>query len=73
MPPKPKEFDKAIRIGICFEEVKGMKLSLNMGSGSFRLREGGATPCNKTTKQPLGSKSTAVCLVRHLKKGCQFL
>lgn len=48
VPPKPKEFDNAALIGIFFEEVKGMKASLNMGSGLVRLRVNGATPCNGT-------------------------
>lgn len=50
VPPKPKEFDKATRIGTCLCEVNGMKFSSNMGSGSLRLREGGATPYNETAQ-----------------------
>ncbi len=48
VPPKPKEFDKAALIGIFFEDVKGMKASLNMGSGLVRLSVNGATPCKVT-------------------------
>lgn len=44
VPPKPKEFDKAAAIGIFFEEVKGTKVSLNIGSGLVRLRVNGAIP-----------------------------
>lgn len=47
VPPKPKEFDKAADIGISFEAVKGMKLSLNIGSGLARLSVNGATPWEK--------------------------
>jgi hypothetical protein len=48
VPPKPKEFDKAALIGMFFEEVKGMKASLNMGSGLVRLSVNGAAPCKGT-------------------------
>lgn len=48
VPPKPKEFDRAALTGISFERVKGMKVLLNMGSGSAILSDKGATPCNKT-------------------------
>lgn len=44
VPPNPKEFDNAARIGISFEEDKGMNPSLNMGSGLVRLSVKGATP-----------------------------
>lgn len=44
VPPKPKEFDKAAAIESFFEEVKGMKVSLNIGSGLERLRVNGAIP-----------------------------
>lgn len=50
VPPKPKELDKAALIFISFEAVKGMKASLNSGSGFDRLSVNGATPCNKTKK-----------------------
>lgn len=48
VPPKPKELDNAALTGISFEAVKGMKASLNMGSGLVTLSVKGAIPCNKT-------------------------
>lgn len=56
VPPKPKEFDKAAPIGISFEAVKGMKASLNTGSGFERFSVSGAIPCNKTGKQQIKKK-----------------
>lgn len=56
VPPKPKEFDKAALIGISFEAVKGMKASLNTGSGFERFSVSGAIPCNKTGKQQIKKK-----------------
>ncbi|MBA0802820.1 hypothetical protein Gohar_013090 [Gossypium harknessii] len=51
VPPKPKELDNAALIGISLEAVKGMKASLNMGSGLVRFSVKGAIPCNKTPLQ----------------------
>lgn len=56
VPPKPKEFDKAALIGISFEAVKGMKASLNTGSGFERFSVSGAIPCNQTGKQYIKKK-----------------
>ncbi|KAM1240162.1 hypothetical protein ACFX2J_045511 [Malus domestica] len=58
VPPKPKEFDKAALIGMVFEVVRGMKASLNTGSGCDRLSVGGAIPCNKTGKQQIKRRVT---------------
>lgn len=44
VPPNPKEFEMAARIGILFEAVKGMYAPSNSGSGCSRLSVGGATP-----------------------------
>lgn len=44
VPPKPKEFDNAAAMGISFEEDRGMKVLLNIGSGLVRLSVNGATP-----------------------------
>lgn len=51
VPPKPKEFDKAALIGMVFEVVRGMKASLNTGSGCDRLSVGGAIPCKQQIKR----------------------
>lgn len=44
VPPKPKEFDIAVVIVICFDAVNGIKASENTRSGWERLRVNGAIP-----------------------------
>lgn len=44
VPPNPKEFEMAARIGIFFEADKGMNAPSNSGSGCSRLSVGCATP-----------------------------
>jgi hypothetical protein len=47
VPPKPKEFEMAARIGIFFDSANGMNAPSNSGSGCSRLSVGGATPWRK--------------------------
>lgn len=44
VPPKPNEFERAALILIFLAAVRGMKSLLKTGSGSVRLRVGGAIP-----------------------------